>query len=72
MKQLQQLSIQHTMASQTTVSVAPLTQTSDVHNVQSKNLKAIQQLDGKKKKHKKGKGEKKPTNNVGGGNIEKS
>jgi hypothetical protein len=39
--------------------------------VQSTNPKANQQPDGKKKQRKKGKGDKKPTNNVGGGNIEK-
>jgi hypothetical protein len=45
---------------------------SDVHSVQSTNLKANQQSDDKKKqRNKKGKGDKKPTNNVGGGNIEK-
>jgi hypothetical protein len=68
---LQQLSIQHTTASQTTVLAAPPTQTSDVHSVQSTNPKATQQPDGKKKQCKKGKGDKKPTNNVGGGNTEK-
>jgi hypothetical protein len=47
--QLQQLSIQQTMTSQTTGSAAPPTQTSDVHSVQSTNLKATQQPDGKKK-----------------------
>jgi hypothetical protein len=41
-KQLQQLSIQHTTASQTTVLVAPPTKTSDVHIVQSTNPKATQ------------------------------
>jgi ribosomal protein L44E len=70
-KQLQQLSIQHTAASQTTISIAPPTQTSDVHSVQSTNLKATQQPDGKKKQRKKGKGDKKPTNNAGKGNTEK-
>jgi hypothetical protein len=47
--QLQQLSIQQTVASQTSSSVAPPTQTSDVHSVQSTNPKANQQADGKKK-----------------------
>jgi hypothetical protein len=70
-KQLQQLSIQHTTANQTTVLAAPPTQTSDVHTVQSTNPKATQQPDGKKKQRKKGKGDKKPTNNAGGGNTEK-
>jgi hypothetical protein len=70
-KQLQQLSIQHTTTNQTTVSAAPPTQTLDVHSVQSTNLKATQQPDGKKKQCKKGKGDKKFTNNVGGGNTEK-
>jgi hypothetical protein len=68
---MHQLSIQHTMASQTTVSAAPPTQTSDVHSVQLTNPKATQQSDGKKKQRKKGKGDKKPTNNAGRGNIEK-
>jgi hypothetical protein len=44
---------------------------SDVHSVQSTNPKATQQLEGKKKQQKKGKADKKPTNNVGGGNTEK-
>ena len=39
-KKLQKLSIQHTMAVQTTILAAPPTQTSDVHSVQSTNLKA--------------------------------
>jgi hypothetical protein len=39
--------------------------------VQSKNPKANQQPEGKKKQQKKGKGDKKPTNNVDRGNIEK-
>jgi hypothetical protein len=39
-KQLQQLSIQHTVASQTTGPTAPLIQRSDVHSVQLKNPKA--------------------------------
>jgi hypothetical protein len=41
-----------------------------VHSVQSTNLKATQQPDRKKKQRNKGKGDKKPTNNVGGGNTE--
>jgi hypothetical protein len=49
MKQLQQLSIQYTMISQTIVLDAPPTQTLDVHTVQSTNPKATQQPDGKKK-----------------------
>jgi hypothetical protein len=49
MKQLQQLSIQHTTASQTTVLAAPPTKTLDVHTVQSTNPKATQQPEGKKK-----------------------
>jgi hypothetical protein len=49
MKQLQQLSIQYTTISQTTVLDAPPTQTLDVHTVQSTNPKATQQPDGKKK-----------------------
>jgi hypothetical protein len=48
-KQLQQLSIQHTAASQTTALAAPPTKTSDVHTVQSTNPKATQQPEGKKK-----------------------
>jgi hypothetical protein len=70
-KQLQQLSIQHTVANQTTVLAAPPTQTSDVHSVQSTNPKATQQPDGKKKQRKKGNGDTKPTNNAGGGSTEK-
>jgi hypothetical protein len=49
MKQLQQLSIQHTTANQTTVLATPPTQTLDVHNVQSTNPKATQQPEGKAK-----------------------
>jgi hypothetical protein len=48
-KQLQQLSIKHIVASQTTSLVAPPTQTSKVHTVQSTNTKATQQPEGKKK-----------------------
>jgi hypothetical protein len=59
------------VASQNTVSAALPTQISDVHSVQSTNLKATHQPDGKKKQRKKGKGDKKPTNNDGGGNTEK-
>jgi hypothetical protein len=40
LNQLQQLSIQQTVASQTTGLAAPPTQTSNVHNVQLTNLKA--------------------------------
>jgi hypothetical protein len=43
----------------------------DVHTVQSTNPKATQQPEGKKKQRKKGKGDKKPTDNVGGDNTEK-
>jgi hypothetical protein len=39
-KQLQQLSIQHTAASQTTSLAAPPTKTSEVHTMQSTNPKA--------------------------------
>jgi hypothetical protein len=59
------------MAVQTTVLAAPPTQTSDVHSVQLKNPKATKQPDGKKKKLKKDKGDKKPTNNASGGNTKK-
>jgi hypothetical protein len=59
------------MPIQTTSSIVPPTQTSDVHSVQSKNSKATQQPDEKKKKRKKGKGDKKPTNNEGERNTEK-
>ena len=59
------------MASQTTILAAPPTKMSDVHTVQLTNPKATQQPDGNKKQPKKGKGDKKPTNNVGGGNTEK-
>jgi hypothetical protein len=48
-KQLQQLFIQHSVAKQTTTLVAPPTQTSEVHSVQSTNPKANQQPEGKKK-----------------------
>jgi hypothetical protein len=55
--QLQQLSIQETMASQTLSSVFPPTQASDVDSVQLTNPEANQQPEGKKKKwNKKGKG----------------
>jgi hypothetical protein len=48
------------VASQTLSLVIPPTQSSDVHSVQSKNPKANKQLDGKKKRrNKKGKGDKK-------------
>jgi hypothetical protein len=43
-KQLQQLSIQHTAASQTTSLAAPPTQMSEVHTVQSTNPKATSSL----------------------------
>jgi hypothetical protein len=59
------------MASQTIGSTTPLTQTSYVHGVKSTNPKSNQQAEGKKKQRKKGKGDKKPTNNVGWGNKEK-
>jgi hypothetical protein len=68
---LQQLSIQHSTASQTTALAAPPTQTSKVHSMQTTNPKANQQPEGKKKQRKKGKGEKKPTNNAGEGTTEK-
>jgi hypothetical protein len=48
-KQLQQLSIQHTSTSQATVLAAPSIKTSDVHTVQSTNPKATQQPEGNKK-----------------------
>jgi hypothetical protein len=70
-KQLQQLSIQHSAASQTTASAAPPTQTSEVHSVQTTNPKANQQPEGKKKQRKKSKGDKKPNDKAGEGNIEK-
>jgi hypothetical protein len=70
-KQLQQLSIQHSAARQTTVLAAPPTQTLEVHSVQMTNPKANQQPEGKKKQRKKGKGEKKPTDNAGEGTTEK-
>jgi hypothetical protein len=47
--QLQQLSIQQTVANQTTGSAVPPTQKLDVHSVQTTNPKATQQPDGKKK-----------------------
>ena len=64
-KQLQQLSIKHSAASQTTSLAAPPTQTPEVHFVQTTNPKATQQPEGKKKQCKKGKGDKKPTDNAG-------
>jgi hypothetical protein len=70
-KQLQQLSIQHSAASQTTALAAPPTQTSEVHSVQKTNPKATQQPEGKKKQCKKGKGEKKPMDNASEGTTEK-
>jgi hypothetical protein len=70
--QLQQLSIQQTVANQTPSSASPVTQTSDVHSVQSTNPKGNQQTEGKRKsKNKKGKGDKKVVNNVGEGKNEK-
>jgi hypothetical protein len=50
---------------------APPTQMSEVHYVQTTNPKANQQPEGKKKQRKKGKGEKKPTDNDGEGTMEK-
>jgi hypothetical protein len=70
-KQLQQLSIQHSAASQTTASAAPPTQTSEVHSVQTTNPKANQQPEGKKKQRKKSKGDKKPNDKAGEGTTEK-
>jgi hypothetical protein len=70
-KQLQQLSIQHSAASQTTASAAPPTQTSEVHSIQTTNPKANQQPEGKKKQCKKSKGDKKPNDNAGEGTIER-
>jgi hypothetical protein len=70
-KQLQQLSIQHSAASQATASAAPPTQTSEVHSVQTTNPKANQQPEGKKKQRKKGKGDKKPNDKAGEGTTEK-
>jgi hypothetical protein len=68
---LQQLSIQHSAASQTTALAAPPTQTLKVHSVQTTNPKATQQPEGRKKQRKKGKGDKKPIDNVGEGTTEK-
>jgi hypothetical protein len=70
-KQLQQLSIQHSAASQTTALAAPPTQTSEVHSVQTTNPKANQQPEGKKKQRKKSKGDKKPNDNAGEGTTER-
>jgi hypothetical protein len=70
-KQLQQLSIQHSAASQDTTSAAPPTQTSEVHSVQTTNPKANQQPEGKKKQRKKSKGDKKPNDKAGKGTTEK-
>jgi hypothetical protein len=69
--QLQQFSIQQSMANQTTGSVAPPTQNSDVHSVKMTNPKATQQPDGKKKQWKKGKEDKKPIDNASSGDTEK-
>jgi hypothetical protein len=44
----------------------------DVHSVQSMNPKTNQQANRKKKQQKKGKGDTKPTNNVGRGNTERN
>jgi hypothetical protein len=71
MKQLQQLSIQHTAASQTTPLATHPTKTPDVQTLQSTNTKATQQSERKKKQRKKGKRDKKPTDNAGGEDIEK-
>jgi hypothetical protein len=71
MKQLKQLSIQHTVASQTIVLAAPSTKMSNVHTVKSTNPKATQQPEGKRKQCKKGKVDKKPTNSTSGGTTEK-
>jgi hypothetical protein len=70
-KQLHQISIQHSAASQTTALAAPPTQTSEVHSVQMTNPKANQQLEGKKKQRKKSKGDKKPNDNAGEGTTKK-
>jgi hypothetical protein len=70
-KQLQQLSIQHSAASQTTTLASPPTEMSEVHSMQMTNPKATQQPEGKKKQRKKGKGDKKPTDNAGEGTAEK-
>jgi hypothetical protein len=70
-KQLQQLSIQHSAASQTSALAAPPTQTSEVHSVQTTNPKANQQPEGKKKQRKKSKGDKKPNDKAGEGTTEK-
>jgi hypothetical protein len=70
-KQLQQLSIQHSAARQTTALAAPPTQTSEVHSVQMTNPKANQQPKGKKKQRKKSNGDKKPNDNAGKGTTER-
>jgi hypothetical protein len=70
-KQLQQLSIQHSTASQTTTLAALPTQMSEVHSMQTTNPKATQHPEGKKKQQKKGKGEKNPTDTAGEGTTEK-
>jgi hypothetical protein len=59
------------VASQTTALAAPPIQTLEVHSVQMTNPKATQQPEGKKKQRKKGKRDKKPTDNVGEGTTEK-
>jgi hypothetical protein len=70
-KQLQQLSIQHSVASQTPALAAPPTQTSEVHSIQTTNPKANQQPEGNKKQCNKSKGDKKPNDNAGEGTTEK-
>jgi hypothetical protein len=70
-KQLQKLSIQHSAASQTTALASPPTKMLEVHSMQMTNPKAPQQPEGKKKQRKKGKGDKKPTDNAGEGTTEK-
>jgi hypothetical protein len=60
------------VANQTPSLASPVTQMSDVHNLQSKNPKGNQKTKGKRKpKNKKGKGDKKAANNVGKGKNEK-
>jgi hypothetical protein len=71
--QLQQLSIQQTVADETPSSNVPTTQTSDVHSVQSKNPKDSQQTEGKKKQqNNEGKEDKKDANNANEGKMEKT
>jgi hypothetical protein len=69
---LQQLLIQQIVVGQTPSSVVPPTQMLDVHSVHSTNPMVNQQSEGKKKqRNKKGKEDKKATNNFSGEKMKK-